>query len=58
MVEETQLLLNNIKHNDLPDEDCDWDNLRCVVWVRRSSNTATLLALKGVKFNQPNPHKL
>jgi hypothetical protein len=58
MVEETQLMLNDIQHKDLHDEDCDWDSIRCIVWVKRSSPSATMLALKGVKFNQPNPHKL
>jgi hypothetical protein len=57
MVEETQLYLNEISYKDMQDQDCDWDSIRCIVWVKRDSVTATQLALKGVRFNQPNPHK-
>lgn len=58
LVEESELYLKNINYRDLNDCDCDWDSVRCVVWVKRNSPTATMLALKGCEFNRPNPHLL
>ena len=54
---EVELIMNDISYKDVNDADVFYDQLRAVIWVNPDSPTATLLALKGCRFNQPDPHK-
>jgi hypothetical protein len=55
---EVELIMNDISYKDVNDADVFYDQLRAIIWVKPDSPTATLLALKGCRFNQPDPHKI
>jgi len=49
-VDSLQFWKTNVTARDMPQEDYRYDAVRMQYWIRNPSPTATILALKGVRF--------
>jgi len=56
-LDQVELMINDVPESLINLEDADYDAIRLIYWIKADSPTATLLALKGCRFNQPDAHK-